>query len=483
MLKIDTKRATLTAAYPNILATRYASDEMVAIFDPVNRIRLERTFWISVLEAQQKLGVPVGDGVLDAYRAVIDDVDLESIAERDRMLKHDVKARLEEFNGLAGHQDIHKGLTSRDLTENVEQLQIKQGLELVEQRVLALLSALAESAATHSALTIVGRTHNVPAQPTTLGKRLAQIGEELLVAYRALRHLMADLPLRGIKGPVGTQQDQMDLLGTAEQVANLDRLVADSLGFEHISSVVGQVYPRSQDLAAVSQLVQLASAPANLALSVRLMAGHNLVTEGFVEGQVGSSAMPHKMNTRSCERVNGLFNILRGHLTMAAGLAGDQWNEGDVSCSVVRRVVIPDAFFAFDGLCETTFAVLRGFGPFPEVIEQEVREYLPFLATTKMLILAVKGGMGREDAHEVIKSHAVATALDMRAGKTDGSDLIRRLGADEAFPADSGELWSAIGDAGSLVGTADDQVRRFSTQVSELVAKRPESSYRGAEIL
>ncbi len=473
----------MTAAYPNILATRYASNEMVSIFDPVNRVKLERTFWVSVLESQQQLGLDVDDAALGAYRSVIDRVDLASIAERDRVLKHDVKARLEEFNELAGCQEIHKGLTSRDLTENVEQLQIKQALGLVERRTAALLSTIAEVAASYGDLTIVGRTHNVPAQPTTLGKRLAQVGEELLVGFRALRHLVNDLPLRGIKGPVGTQQDQLDLLGSPEHVESLDRLVAESLGFDQLYSSVGQVYPRSQDMAVVSQLVQLASAPANLAISVRLMAGHNLVTEGFVEGQVGSSAMPHKMNTRSCERINGLFTILRGYLTMAAGLAGDQWNEGDVSCSVVRRVVIPDAFFAFDGLCETTFAVLRGFGPFPEVIDREVRDYLPFLATTKMLMLAVKQGIGREDAHRIIKDHAVATALDMRANKADGSDLIERLGADSDFPATGQELWSAISDPGSLVGTADEQVRRFYANVTETVSGTSGNDYRGAEIL
>ncbi len=217
---------------------------------------------------------------------------------------------------------------------------------------------------------MVGRTHNVPAQPVTLGKRFAQAGEELLAAHRELTTLRDDLALRGIKGPVGSQQDQLQLLGSAERVAELEARIADHLGFGSTLAAVGQVYPRSWDLAVVSSLTRLASGPSNLALTVRLMAGHDLVTEGFRAGQVGSSAMPHKMNTRSCERINGLRVILNGYLTMAAGLAGDQWNEGDVSCSVVRRVVLPDAFFALDGLYETTFAVLRDFGAFPAVIRR-----------------------------------------------------------------------------------------------------------------
>src|SRR5690606_36131426 len=191
----------------------------------------------------------------------------------------------------------------------------------------------------------------------------------------------------------------------------LERRVAAHLGFTRVLDSVGQVYPRSLDLDVVSALVQLAAAPSSLALTVRLMAGHELATEGFRPGQVGSSAMPHKMNSRSCERVCGLAKVLAGYQTMIAGLAGDQWNEGDVSCSVVRRVALPDAFFAIDGLFETFLTVLDDLGAYPAVIVAELQRYLPFLATTKILVAAVKAGVGREQAHEAIKEHAVAVAL------------------------------------------------------------------------
>ena len=165
------------------------------------------------------------------------------------------------------------------------------------------------------------------------------------------------------------------------------------------------------------------------------MAGHELVTEGFKEGQVGSSAMPHKMNTRSCERVNGLAVILRGHLSMVSELAGDQWNEGDVSCSVVRRVALPDAFFATDGLFQTFLTVLDEFGAFPAVIQRELDRYLPFLTTTKVLMAAVRNGVGREAAHEAIKEAAVGTALAMRGGQAD-NDVFDRAGRRPAARAD-----------------------------------------------
>src|SRR5204863_2445221 len=177
-----------------------------------------------------------------------------------------------------------------------------------------------------------------------------------------------------------------------------------------------------------------------------------LVTEGFAPGQVGSSAMPHKMNTRSCGRINGLMTVLRGHVTMAASLAGDQWNEGDVSCSVVRRVVLPDACFATDGVFQTLLTVLDELGAYPAVISRELDRYLPFLTTTKVLLAAVRAGVGREVAHEAIKEHAVAVALEMREGRAD-NDLLDRFAADERLPLDRGELDKLLADRISFTGT------------------------------
>lgn len=469
---------------PNVLADRYASDEMAAIFEPTNRIRTERQFWLAVLESQIDLGLDVSPDVLADYRRVLDDVNLDSIRARELVTRHDVKARLEEFSELAGHEHLHKGLTSRDATENVEQLLTVQALDLVLQRSTALLARLGELAAMYADVVVVGRTHNVPAQPTTMGKRFAQVGEELLLAVQHLRHVRDTMALRGIKGPVGSQQDQADLLGSADAAEALDARIADKLGVDSTLNAVGQVYPRSLDFQLVAALAQTAAAPANLALLVRLMAGQELATEGFRDGQVGSSAMPHKMNTRSCERINGLALILKGHVTMAAGLSGDQWNEGDVSCSVVRRVVIPDAFFAIDGVIETSFSVLADFGLFRPVVDAEVRRYLPFVSTTALLMHGVRSGLGRETAHEIIKEHAVAAALAMRNGTGDGQTMIERLGADERFPGSASSLGAMIDDPTELLGLVDRQVARFVSQVAEQVQAFPEGAdYRGAEIL
>ena len=215
--------------------------------------------------------------------------------------------------------------------------------------------------------------------------------------------------------------------------------------------------------------------PSNLATTIRLMAGNELVTEGFKEGQVGSSAMPHKMNTRSCERVNGLAVILRGYLSMVGELAGDQWNEGDVSCSVVRRVALPDAFFATDGLFQTFLTVLDEFGAFPAVVQRELDRYLPFLATTKVLMAAVRNGVGRETAHEAIKEAAVGVALAMRQGQTE-NDVFARLAADARLGLTEQQLASLVADPITFTGAAVAQVDTVVRRVEQVAATYPDAA-------
>lgn len=480
-----TPPATTPPRVTNVLADRYASAEMALLWSPEEKIRIERRLWIAMMKAQQGIGIDIPDEAVAAYEAVIDTIDLDSINEREKITRHDVKARLEEFSDLAGWEHAHKGMTSRDLTENVEQLQVLSGLQLIRTQAIAALIKLADLAATHTDLVIVGRSHNVAAQATTLGKRFANAGQELLVAVESLTALIDRYPIRGMKGPVGTQQDLVDLAdGNIDAIAQLESAILEHLGVNNALGAVGQVYPRSLDLEVVSALVQLAGGPASLATTLRLMAGQELVTEGFRDGQVGSSAMPHKMNARSCERVCGFRVILNGHLTMASGLSGEQWNEGDVSCSVVRRVMLPDAFFAIDGLFQTLLDVLNGFGAYPKVAERELDRFLPFLATTKVLMAAVRAGVGRETAHEVIKEHAVAVALEMREQGKERNDLIERLGADPRLGISVEDIVTAIGEPVTFVGTAHAQVQRFVDDIGALANRYPEAvHYQGEDIL
>ena len=470
--------AAAPAAITNVLATRYASPAMRDIWSAEGKIRSERDLWLAVLRAQKRLGIDVPNGVIEDYHAQLDRIDLASIDRRERTTRHDVKARIEEFNDLAGHQHIHKGMTSRDLTENVEQLQIRRALTLVRDRLVAAAVVMGRRAGEYAELPIAGRSHNVPAQITTVGKRIATAAEEMLLSIERIEDLLSRLPLRGIKGPVGTSQDMLDLLGgDADKLDRLETEVAESLGFNRRLASVGQVYPRSLDFEVVTALAGASSAPANWAKTLRLMAGADLATEGFQPGQVGSSAMPHKMNARSAERIGGFCVILRGYVSMIGGLMGDQWNEGDVSCSVVRRVALPDSFFAIDGQLETFLHVAQDFGVYPAVVARELDRYLPFLATTKILIAAVKAGVGRETAHEAIKQHAVAAALAMREHQDAENDLLDRLGGDERIPMTSGEIAASIGQPIGFIGAASDQISVVLQRIETLAKRHPAAAH------
>ena len=459
---------------PNLLAERYAGGEMRAIWSPHEKVRREREFWVAVLEAQMELGLEVPDGAPAAYRAVVDDIDMASIARRERRLRHDVMARLEEFCALAGCEYLHWGLTSRDVTENVEQAQIRDALRLVLTKAAAAVDATAGRAGELATVPVVARTHNVPAQVTTFGHRFAAAGEELIGGIERLEALARDYPLRGLKGPVGTQTDLLALFGgDSEKVEALEAALAERLGFARTFSAVGQVYPRSLDFDVVSCLFRVASGPADLATTIRLMAGHELVTEGFGAEQVGSSAMPHKTNARSCERISGLATVLRGHVTMAADLAGVQWNEGDVSCSVVRRIVLPDAFFAIDGLLETFLTVMQEVEPFPDVAAGELSRRAPLLASSALLVAAADAGADRSHAHAVLQRHSAAAMAAQRAG---GSyDLAAELGNDHDFPLTRDGV-AAVVKKVFEPGRAEAQVAAFVSRAAEVVGRYPDAA-------
>ena len=469
----------------NVLAERYASAAIKDIWSGEGRIVLERELWIAVMKAQADLGLDIPADAIADYEKVKDQVDLKSIDERERKLLHDVKSRIEEFNDLAGHEHIHKGMTSRDLTENVEQLQAFRSLQILQTKVASGVIRLTGKAVEYKDILISGRTHNVAAQPTTFGKRLAMYAEELTLGLERLESLAANYPVRGLKGAVGTQLDSLTLFeGDQDKVAQLEQKVVKHLGISKVFTNVGQVYPRSLDFETVSTFFQISSGMSDFAKQIRLMAGHELAGEGFAKGQVGSSAMPHKMNSRSCERINGFHTILNGYLNMTAGLAGDQWNEGDVSCSVVRRVALPDAVYCLDGQLETFLTVLGNMEPYPEVIRLENEKYFPFLGTTTIMMEAVKACAGRESAHEAIKEHAVATIRDIRSGAIQTNDLVTRLANDDRISLNQEQLDAIFEDEARLSGMAKHQVMALSERAEQLASVYPEAlQYQPGQIL
>ena len=461
---------------PNVLAGRYASSAMKTIWSAEGRIVLEREFWIAVMKAQRDLGLDIPEEAIAAYEKVKNEVHLDSINARERITRHDVKARIEEFCDLAGHQHIHKGMTSRDLTENVEQLQIWRAMHVIRDKAVAALARMSKRAQEWREIVFAARTHNVAAQASTIGKRVAMFGEELVHWTHAWESAMERYRVRGIKGAVGTQLDQLSLFGKdMARVQQLEERICSHLGIPAKWENVGQVYPRSLDFEIIAGLVGLASGPSSFCKTWRLMVGHELCTEGFAKGQTGSSAMPHKMNPRSCERINGFHAILKGHLTMIGGIIGDQWNEGDVGCSVVRRCVLPDAFLAADGLFETFLTVLDQVQVYEPVVQTELNRYLPFLMTTTIMMAAVKRGVGREEAHEVIKEHAVAVSNELRSGQISRNDLLDRLSADSRLKLTAEEIREIYEANAGDTGMATQQVDAFAAMAQELANRYPQA--------
>lgn len=454
----------------DVLAQRYASAEMVAIWGERYKIILERRLWIAIMKAQAKQGYSIPEEAIAKYESVAEIIDLDSIRRREERLRHDVMARIEEFNALAGHEFVHIGMTSRDLTDNVEQWQIRQALQLVHGRTVAMLARFARVSAQYATLDICGRSHLMPGQTTTLGKRFSVFAETLYRGFFQLESLIHAYPLRGIKGAMGTQQDMAEIVNDP---AMLEAEVRKMLGFTHVLTSTGQVYPRVLDYHVASQLVQLADAPANFAWLVRTMAGQGHLHEGFGAGQKGSSAMPHKRNARTSERVKALLIVLRGYASMLSALLGEQTCEGDVSCSVVRRVALPGVFYALDGIYESAMTVLDEMEVFPHSIAKELRVYLPLLSTTRVLMEAVKRGVGRETAHAVIREHSLAALEAMQTSDGDHG-LADRLGGDARLKLSREEVHELMLTPNH--GRAQEQAEAVVAKVAALVRQYPEKA-------
>jgi adenylosuccinate lyase len=464
----------------SVLGERYASPEMKNIWSREAKTKFERLLWISVMKSQAKAGLSIPPEVISDYEKVVEKIDFASIDDREQLLHHDVKARIEEFNNLAGHEFIHLGMTSRDLTENIELFQCQHSLRITAKKSAALLYVLSEFVTKYSEFPIVARTHNVPAQVTTLGRKFATWGEELLFALEHLEEFLKRLPMRGIKGAVGTASDLEQLLPGKSTI--IESELSSLLGFDQLLSVPSQIYPRSIDLEMVGVLNQLAAAPSNIAINIRLMAGHGLASEAFEKDQTGSSAMPHKINPRLSERINSLSVILKGYLAMVSEISGGQWNEGDVSCSAVRRIALPESFFAIDAILETTIYVLLSLYVHEDRVNDELKEDLPSILSSTLLMHAVNSGVGREYAHERIKQHFVERKGDDKGGA--GNEFLERVIQDKELKIDASVIQSLLESPIHLSGLASHQAKKFAEEVMKKIRKYPDAmSFRPSRIL
>lgn len=473
---------------PDVLADRYVTNPVAEPYSPRGKQRLMRDFWISVMTYQKELGLDIPQSEIDKFKAARNRINLRRIRKLEQGSRHDVDASIKAFIEVAGAGEyLHWGMTSRDLTDNVEQKQILDVSRIIHGKYVSILRHLIDKTNSYQGIMLSARTHHQAAQPTLLRRRFSMWAEELMEHLEPFEAFIANYPLRGIKGPIGTQADMKSLLGSSEKVQELERKVMEELGFGKVLDSPGQVYPRSLDYQLISHLALLTAAEENFANGMRLMAGYELVTEGFKEGQVGSTGMPHKMNTRSSERIWSAAELVKMYQDGASRLSGQQWEEGDVSCSMMRRVIIPGAFFASDGLCETTLTVLNEMGIYPAIISKELDRYLPFLATTQILAEAVLAGVGREEAHSTIKRHAKAVALRMRTEGIERNNLAELLAQEPLFQnagITKEKIEDILKDNTRFIGEAEAQVERVSTRAQKIINRYPKhAKYEPKKIL
>ncbi|MEZ5989888.1 MAG: adenylosuccinate lyase [Planctomycetota bacterium] len=455
-------------AYDNPLVTRYAGRAMRELFSARNRALVWRDLWIALAEAQRELGLDIGEGQLNELRAHRDDVDLEAVAAYERDLRHDVMAHVHHYGDQApsARGILHLGATSCYVTDNADLWIQREALRLVEARLVEVLSRLREQAVRHRDLCCLGYTHFQPAQPTTLGKRITLWMQDFVLDLDEVRLRIAELPFRGAKGTTGTQASYLALFGGDHaKVRELDRRVAERMGFGRTVAVCGQTYPRKLDWTLLSTLSAVAQSAAKLGVDFRLLSHEGELSEPFTDKQIGSSAMAYKRNPMRTERVCSLARLVVELAGSAAHTASTQWLERTLDDSAIRRVTIPEAFLAVDAILMLVANVAAGMQAFPMMMRRHLDEHLPFLATEELLMRGVQAGGDRQDLHERIRVHAVEAGRRM---KEEGvpNPLLDMLRADAAF-AFARDGLDELCDPRRFIGRADAQVDEFLAEVVE----------------
>jgi len=460
--------------YVNPLISRYASREMSRIWSGRRKFTTWRKLWVALAESEQALGLPISDTQLDELRSHLDDIDFERAADYERRYRHDVMAHVHTYGDVCpvARPIIHLGATSCFVTDNTDLILIRDALLLVRARLLAAIDALAEFAGKYRDLACLGFTHLQPAQPTTVGKRACLWAQDLVLDVEEIDHRLQRLCARGVKGTTGTQASFLKLFdGDHEKVRQLERLVADKMGFTTTYAVTGQTYPRKVDAQTIDALSGIAQSAHKIATDLRLLAHRKEIEEPFEKDQIGSSAMAYKRNPMRSERICGLARFVLSLQSSPAQTVATQWMERTLDDSANRRLVIPQAFLGVDAVLILLHNVADGLVAYPQVIAKNMGEELPFMATENILMAAVAAGGDRQELHERIRQHSQAAACVVKQeGRT--NDLLQRLAADPAFAAIDLE---AVVDARQFVGRAPEQVDDF---LAEVVA--PLQANRGA---
>ncbi|HIV10467.1 MAG TPA: adenylosuccinate lyase [Candidatus Faeciplasma avium] len=461
----------MSSTYENPLCKRYASRQMQEIFSDDKKFSTWRKLWIALAESEKELGLDITEEQLEEMREHCFDIDYKAAAERERIVRHDVMAHIYAYGLVCPKAKpiIHLGATSCYVGDNTDIILQKEALLLIRRKLIAAIRAAADFAEKHKDLPCLAYTHFQPAQPTTLGKRAALWLQDLCMDLEQLEFALSRLKLLGCRGTTGTGASFLELFGgDHEKVKRLEELIAKKMGFSSAYAVSGQTYTRKVDYFSLSVLSGIAQSAHKFSNDIRLMSHLKEVDEPFEAGQVGSSAMAYKRNPMRSERIASLSRYVMIDALNPAMTASEQWFERTLDDSANRRISIPEAFLAVDGILSLVVNILSGMTVYPGVIRRHLNDELPFIATENILMHCVKKGKDRQVLHEAIRTHSVAAAKAIKEHGAD-NDLIDRLAADPSFGATKEELLGIISQGG-FTGRAAQQTEEYLAAVRELLS-------------
>ena len=470
-------------SYQNPLCTRYAGKEMQRIFSDQQKFSTWRRLWLALAESEQVLGLPITDAQLDEMRLHLDDIDYDLAARKEKELRHDVMAHVHTFAAACPKAApiIHLGATSCYVGDNTDVLNQRDALLLIRRKLLSVMRALADFAGKNRNLATLAFTHFQAAQPTTVGKRACLWLQDLEMDLGQLDFALSQLRLLGCKGTTGTAASFLKLFdGDEEKVLKLERMIAEKTGFTACQQISGQTYSRKQDFAVLQVLSGIAQSACKFAGDIRLLSHLKELEEPFESGQIGSSAMAYKRNPMRSERIAALSRYVMCDLQNAAFTASSQWLERTLDDSANRRIAIPEAFLACDGILNLYENIVSGLRLFPAVMQKHLREELPFLATENILMVCVKEKNGdRQLLHERLRLHAIAAAEQVKVYGRD-NDLLRRIADDPAFGLTAEEL-EALADPSAFTGMAGSQCIRYLHEVIKPILEHNQANIQKAD--
>lgn len=470
-------------SYQNPLCTRYAGKEMQRIFSDQQKFSTWRKLWLALAESEQALGLPITDAQLDEMRLHLDDIDYDLAARKEKELRHDVMAHVHTFAAVCPKAApiIHLGATSCYVGDNTDVLNQRDALLLIRRKLLSVMRTLADFAGKYRDLPTLAFTHFQAAQPTTVGKRTCLWLQDLEMDLKQLDFALSQLRLLGCKGTTGTAASFLKLFdGDEEKVQELERMIAEKMGFTSFQQISGQTYSRKQDFAVLQVLSGIAQSACKFAGDIRLLSHLRELEEPFESGQIGSSAMAYKRNPMRSERIAALARYVMCDLQNAAFTASSQWLERSLDDSANRRIAIPEAFLACDGILNLYENIVSGLRLFPAVMQKHLREELPFLATENILMVCVKEKNGdRQLLHERLRVHAVAAAEQVKVYGRD-NDLLQRIAEDPAFGLTAEEL-EELAEPSAFTGMAGSQCTRYLHDVIKPILEQNRANIQKAD--